>query len=112
MQFLLTDLKMAPQDWSTVVPLITFISNGVPLQRLGSRQPGIFRTLLEIMTGIQLHCNALVSGFQDSTTMQLDCIRVKQFVSIARLQTAEHQMHKNMVERVSKELQKQIQVQN
>lgn len=79
---LLTELKLAPQDWSTVIPLISSILNEAPLQRLRFRQPKVFRTPLEVMTGTQPCRSPLISIVSSSKLMELKSIRAEQLVSV------------------------------
>ena len=50
---MLSELKLAPHDWMTVVPSIATALNEAPLPRLGFRPNGIARCPLEVMTGIK-----------------------------------------------------------
>lgn len=46
-----SERKWAPQDWPRLVKLAQAVINEAPLERLGKREDGTFRTLLEVMTG-------------------------------------------------------------
>lgn len=47
-----SELKFAPQDWPTVIGRIQSGLNEAPLKRLGSKGAGVYRSPLEVMTGI------------------------------------------------------------
>lgn len=82
---LLTDLKLAPQDWHTLIPLIASILDEAPLRRLGKRKAAECRTPLEVMTEIQPRRNTLTSGIPSTSVMRIDRIHAKKLVSIDKL---------------------------
>ena len=109
---LLTELKLAPQDWPNVIPLVASILNEAPLSRLGKSTSGGTRTPLEVMTSLLPRRNVLITGVPGTSTLTLDRIRAEQLVSINKLQTAVEQMHKETSNRVTTARQKQIQAHN
>lgn len=107
---LLTELKLAPHDWASVVPFITSTLKEAPSLRLANRIKGSFCTPLEVMTGIQPRRNTLVSGIPSSSMLQLDRILAEKLVSIDVLQKTLADMHKDAAEQITKEREKQIDV--
>lgn len=90
-----TDLKLASHDWPRFVPPITSILNKAPSRLLGKRRKVSFRTLLEVMTGIQPRRNILFSDIPSSFKLQLDRILVKKLISIDVLQNTLAGMYKD-----------------
>lgn len=109
---LLTELKLAPQDWPTTIPLITSILSEAPLEHLGKRTTETFRTPLEVMTSIQPDRNVLVSGVPNPETMSIERIRAEQLVQVDALHNSIDRMHKETAERLTLALKKQIDAHN
>lgn len=49
---MLSELKLDPQDWASVIPTIVSAINAANLDRLGKRNDGIAFSSLEVMSGI------------------------------------------------------------
>lgn len=109
---LLTELKLAPQDWPSTIPLVASILNEAPLPHLGKRPFGTCRSPLKVMTSIQPPRNTLINGSTGSKTLRLDRIRAKQLVPINDFQSSVDQMHKDTAARVTKARRKHIETHN
>lgn len=105
---LLSELKLGPQYWPLVLPMVMTALNESPLKRLGSRD-GTYRTPLEFMTGLRPNRSQF---FLDRLSMpsgeSLTAIRMKQVVNISDLQSVLDNLHKDVHQKVSKNRQRQI----
>ena len=101
---MLAELKLAPQDWASVIPSIASALNEASLDRLGRRENGIARTPLEVMTGIAPRRSILQilpnepNVLQETNTEQA---RTVQVLEISKLQQELDYMHKDADRTVS-----------
>jgi len=110
-----SELKLAPHDWPTVVGMIQSILNESPLKRLGSKGPGVYRSPLEVMTGIspnRKHFSNTQVGKSKIKSKSLSKARLLQLLEINLLQEAFDGMHKTTTEKVSKSREKKIKMHN
>lgn len=107
---LLSELKLAPQDWPLVVGMIMTALNEAPLSRLGKSDDGIHRSPLEVFTGLKPVRSQMIYGNSHvSSTRQviLERARGLQLIAIDEIQQSLDDMHKD-VAAVSKHRAKQI----
>ena len=96
---LLGELKLAPHDWPAVLPAVSSALNSASLDRLGSRDDGITRTPLEVMTGIQPRrpiLQIIPSGLNITQAKTISHARTAQIISINQLQEALDNLHRNV----------------
>jgi len=96
---MLTELKLGPQDWASVLPSIAIALNQTSLGRLGRRKDGTARTPLEVMTGIEPRRPLLRILQPESKGLKaksLDHARALQVLKIDKLQKDLEQMHKKV----------------
>jgi len=108
---LMSELRLAPQDWPDVISLIQKIINESPVERLGKREDGIFRSPLEVMTGIKPARTNPTSSMKcgDNSLSLSECQRI---ANIDRLQFALANMHKNVSEKIRANRARQIKIHN
>lgn len=99
---LLSEWRLAPQDWPAVVDCIQSILNQSPLKRLGTRRPGVHRTPIEVFTAITparpLLCALPMAKYPEAKTDTE--LRMRQITEIDKLQTSLDEMHKDVGERL------------
>lgn len=108
-------IKLGPQNWPSIVEMIQTALNEALLRRLGSREDGNLRTLLEVMTGIKpvrtmLHTSQM--GKEQHVERRIEKVRAFQLMNIEKFQAAMEQMHRNVKERVNSDRAKQIKQHN
>lgn len=100
---LMTDLRLAPHDWSDVFGIIETKLNEEPLARLRKREDGTFHCPLEVMTGIKPRCTLLVGT--EPTLFNVDRLTVERFqaerLTCIEVLQPSLEMHKNVVHKVS-----------
>ena len=104
-------LRLAPQDWASVIPVIASALNETSLDRLGRRANGIFRSPLEVVTGILPHrpvLRILPRNLAASEWISLKHTRAAQILSISELQESLDQIHKDVARSVSIRREKAI----
>lgn len=111
---ILSELRLAPQDWPSVVNIIQKVLNESPLERLGKRDDGTFRTPLEVMTGLKPCRTNLAPSveYSNKTGVSLDHARCEQILRIDDLKEALDSMHKEVAELVRRNRSKQIKAHN
>lgn len=102
---MLAELKLAPQDWPSVLPAIASTLNESSLDRLGRRPDGAARSPLEVMTGISpkrpiVRILPPSASFIESKT--LSHAHAAQIVKISDLQASLDKIHKDVERLVSK----------
>ena len=107
---LLSEWKLAPQDWPAVIDCVQSVLNQSPLPRLGLRSSCVHRSPLQVFTGIPpsrpLLCALPTSKYK--TAHFLDEVRAAQILEVETLQEALDGMHKEVAERVSQARAKAI----
>lgn len=115
MRALLAELKLAPQNWPTVIALIPTILNEAPLPRLGKSADGATLTPLEVMTGISPR-RVMLRVIPDTTAsgkaIQLDRARAEQRADITCLQESLNDMHKQVKQNVDERRRRAIDAHN
>ena len=108
---LLSEWKLAQQDWPAVTEAFQSVLNNTPLKRLGPRhpeQPSVYRTPQEILTRhrpVRPLLRALpLSKYPDAQTN--DKIRARQLVSTNSLQAALQDMRREVSVRVTQRREK------
>ena len=108
---MLAELKLAPQDWDSVLPTIASALNEASPDRLGRRCDGIARSPLEVMTGIepkrQVH-HVLPSHIIQANSETVEHTRAAQTVNIRDLQAALHNIHEDVKRLVTTRREKSI----
>lgn len=115
MRALIAELKLAPQDWTTVIALIPTILNEAPLSRLGKDAEGFTLSPLQVMTGIRprrLLLRVLTDFADPKASTSLDRARAEQRINIAHLQTALDALHKDVSARVDARRKRAIEAHN
>lgn len=96
---MIAELKLSPQDWTTVIPSISSALGEASHSHLGLREDGIARCPLEVMTGITpnhpINRN-LTSKLRITDEKTMDRARLSQIISITELQTALDHVHKEV----------------
>lgn len=110
---LLSEMRLAPQDWPDIIQVIQKVINESPVERLGKRADGIYRSPLEVMTGIMpsRSCPTSILNRDDhikAITLS-DCQRI---TKIDCLQTALAGMHKTLSERMRANRERHIRSHN
>lgn len=107
---LLSEWHLAPQDWPDVVDCVQSVVNHAPLQRLGTRSPGVYRTPLEVFKALKptrpLLCALPISKHPEAETESE--VRARQVIVIDRVQAALNDMHKDVSERCDSARARQI----
>ena len=101
---MIAELKLAPQDWASVIPTIASVLNEASLDRLGRRPDGIARSPLEAMTGIAPNrpvLRILPNSPKLTEEKTLEYARATQVIAISELQSALDQVHKDVERSVS-----------
>ena len=112
---MIAELKLAPQDWTSVIPAIASALNEASLDRLGRRPDGIARSPLEVMTGILPSRPVLRILPRDPNVTKektLSNARAAQVLAIAELQVALDKVHKEVERSVSLRRERAIAVHN
>lgn len=112
---MLSELKLAPQDWACVLPSIATALNQASLSRLGKNSNGLSRSPLEVMTGIHPQRPLLRILHSDSDFVQAQTLthaRVLQVLKIDDLQKNLEEMHKDVTKSVSIRREKSIAAHN
>lgn len=108
---LLSELRLAPQDWVHVLPMVKTALNESPLIRLGKfRTSGKYRSPLQVMTGLKPTIPNNLFG--SSSKVKFKRSRAEQIMYIDKLQTVFCEMHKEVKQRSDKNRQVQIQAHN
>ncbi|MEM1369509.1 MAG: RNase H-like domain-containing protein [Cyanobacteria bacterium P01_H01_bin.15] len=96
---LLAEWKLAPTDWTSIIPTIATALNEANIDRLGYRENGTARTPLEVMTGI-VPLKPISQVVQASTSIMdakvLSAGKAFQLVKIDKLQESLQAMHKEV----------------
>lgn len=112
---MLTELKMALHDWTSVINIVPSVPNKAPVERLGINKDGTKQTLLEVMTGIRHRC-ALLQVIGEDTRPSAPRTRQRtigeRVFKIVLLATCVHEMHKDVKERVNGRRQRAIEAHN
>eukprot|EP00171_Calliarthron_tuberculosum_P001965 IDg1965t1 len=111
MRAMLTELKLAPQDWVSVLPAIATALNEASLDRLGRRPDGIAYSPLEVMTGItpkRQVLRVLPPDLIHTKAKNISHARTIQVITVKELQASLDQMHKDVQASVSKKGEKAI----
>lgn len=108
---LLSEFKLAPKDWPSIVNLTQVVINEAPLARLGKSEDGKFRSPLEVMTGLKPSTYPLRLFTKDTKAgepVELERARAYQRLEIDRLQRELDGLHKEAAERITAKRKKQI----
>lgn len=109
------ELKLAPQDWPSVLPAISTTLKEASLARLGRRPEGIPRSPLEVMTGIEPNrpvLRILPNNAERISAKTIDHARALQFIKIDELQTTLDNMHKDTTDAISASRDRAIEAHN
>lgn len=101
---MLAELKLAPHDWPSVLPVITSALNEAPLARLGYNPEGLARSPLEVMTGIKPRRDILRVLPQDMNPLHAKTMEhagAIQVLKIQELHVAMDKMHKAVASSVN-----------
>lgn len=113
---MLAELKLAPQDWPSVIQAIQSVLNEAPTPRLGKHSDSTFRTPLTVMTGIKPRRSILrILEDQSSSSekiVTLDRLHAEQLVKIQELQLSLQDMHREVKTRISNTRMKAINAHN
>lgn len=112
---MIAELKLAPQDWTMVIPSIASVLNEASLDRLGKRQDGIPFCPLEVMSGIAPNraVHQIVPRVDGLTKEKLlGSARLAQMASIQTLQIDMDRIHKQVTESVSSRRERAIELHN
>ena len=107
---LLSEWKLAPQDWPADIDCVQSVLNQSPLPRLGLQRPGVYRSPLQTFTGIPpsrpLLCALPTSKYK--TAHFPEEVRATQVLRVEELQAVLERMHKDVAERVNQARAKAI----
>ena len=107
---LLSEWKLAPQDWPAVIDCFQSVLNQSPLPRLGIQRPGVYRSPLQTFTVIPpsrpLFCVLPTSKYK--TAHFPEEVRAAQVLKVEELQAALEGMHKEVAEGVNQARAKAI----
>jgi len=110
---LLSEFKLAAQDWDLTTNLIQRILNESPLARLGKNEDGSCRTPLQVMVGMRPHRTFFKTEIGDSKeSVTIEKARAIQVTNIERVHIALDEMHKDVSKRTSRNRQKHIDAHN
>lgn len=113
---LLTELKLAPHDWLSVISVVQQALNESPLARLGTNDDGCHRSPIEVMTGRAPRRDLLKfytrSAGEPQKMRTIERVRATQVMQIDELQEKMDDMHKSVSESVSKLRARQIRAHN
>ena len=111
---LLAEFGLGPQDWPHVISIIQAVMNSSPLKRLGKNKDGVYRSPLEVMTGLKpVRGNILLCGHGEVPgKYKLNSTRAAQVAEIDKLQTALDAMHKEVAQTKEKGRLKAIEAHN
>ena len=108
---LLSELRLAPSDWPTCIPMVQTVLNESTLSWLGRNPGGIYRCPLEVMTALKPNINVLLSSdCENIKALSFD--RAKQVILMGQLQETTDQMHKDVEILVSARRKKEIAAHN
>ena len=111
---ILSELRLAPQDWPSIVNIIQKVLNESPLRRLGKNKDGNFRTPLEVMTGLKPCRTNLAPSveYKKAQGKTMEEAKCSQLIKIDDLQGAMDDMHKDVFERIRGNRAKEIKAHN
>ena len=101
---MLAELKLGPQDWSSVIPAITSALNEASIDRLGRRPDGPARSPLVVMTGMlpkRPLLRVLPAEANHASAKTIDRARALQLIRIEELQKTLDEVHKDVQHAVS-----------
>ncbi len=100
---LISEFRLAPQDWESIMPLIQRIINESPVKRLGKNEDGTARSPLQVMTGLRPSRNEFTFEMQKEVGVphKVDAVRAMKITNIDKVQAALDIMHKYVSDRVS-----------
>lgn len=100
---MLEELKLAPQDWVSVIDIILSVLNEAPETHLGRNNDGKTRSPLEVMTGIRPR-RAILQVIQEHdvsiTQLIVDRAKAERLCKIADLQAGLYELHKDVNQRI------------
>jgi len=109
-----SEMKLGPQDWPKVIGIVQTVLNEAPLQRLGTKGDNIYRSPLEVMTGLPPN-RMMLSGTQvedGAPAGEISMIRATQLLEVEQLQHAMEKMHKQVAKNILKNRARQIRFHN
>ena len=112
---MLAELKLGPQDWSSVIPPIASALTEASIDRLGRRPDGPARRPLEVMTGMMSKRPlrlVLPAEANHATAKTIDRARALQLIRIEALQKTLDEIHKDVQNDVSLRRERAIDAQN
>lgn len=101
---MIAELKLAPQDCTSVLPAIASALNEASMERLGKRSDGIALSPLEVMTGIspsRAMLRILPTAASAINEVNISHARATQVIAITKLQAELDRMHKEVEKAVS-----------
>ena len=110
---LLSELKLAPQDWPKIINMVQVVLNESPVARLGMNEDNTCRTPLQVMTGIRPTRDSSLQGdLRFIHGGDLTRNKIGTITNLDELQKAIENVHKNVSDRVSAERARQIHAHN
>ena len=103
---LLSELKLAPADWPSVLEIVQSVLNQAPLKRLGRRKDspsGVYRCPLEVFTSCRPR-RPLLKPMPIGTSMTIPSLQEAQaqrLINIEQTQEALREMHRDVHTRVA-----------
>ncbi len=105
------EMKLGLGDWPELIKMVQTILNETPVKRLRMREDGVYRSPLEVMTGILPSRYHLSLPQIESKTVEcksIETVRARQLTKLEALQGAIESMHIYVEQKVSKNHAKQI----
>ena len=101
---MLAELKLGPQDWSSVIPAIASALNDASIDRPGRRPDGPARSPLEVMSGMlpkRPLLRVLTPEANHASAKTIDRARALQLICVEELQKTLDEVHKDVQHSVS-----------
>lgn len=111
----LGELKLAPQDWPSVIDIIPSVLNEAPESRLGRNDDGSTRSALEVMTGIRPRRSILQVIPQSEnplTPCSMERAVAERLCMIENIQTRLRDLHKDVNTRIDARRRRAIDAHN
>lgn len=103
------ELKLAPQAWKAIISAIPTIINSARLERLGNNKDRSCLSSFQVMTALIPSCTVGRIFSSNSDTLNgvtVTDVESQKLITINGLQIVLHQLHRDVIEKISKHRKK------